>query len=417
MRVPAVCLWLMIGAAAFAAQYEVAPEVLLLARIKLHMEENLKRLPNYTCVQTIERSRRLARSHRFELVDTLRLEVALVGNKELFAWPGAGKFEDREIREMVPGGAIGNGNFGLHAYSVFLSIAPTFTYAGEMVRDGRKVIRYDYRVPYMSSGYQIRVPPHEAKVAYHGSLWVDAGTLDLVRLEVHADDIPAELGLAEASDSIDYGRVRIGDTDFLLPRSSELLMRDFQGNESRNRTLFTGCQQFTGQSVLSFGEAPPGGGPAPQKIFTEITLPPGLALELKLDAEIDSAESFVGDPVTARVGRNVKRGGEVLVPKGAVVSGRITRLEKQSAPYSHFAVGLQFFSLEFGNTRAAFTAELEEVGPFLLGVGATGRRTLVSDLLKGREGIFSVPGRERLRLPRGLRMVWRTGTDITQVKQ
>jgi hypothetical protein len=39
------------------AQETVAPETLMLERIKAKAAENLQRLPNYTCTETIERSR------------------------------------------------------------------------------------------------------------------------------------------------------------------------------------------------------------------------------------------------------------------------------------------------------------------------------------------------------------------------
>src|SRR5215472_16191853 len=123
----------------------------------------------------------------------LRLEVALVDGKELFSWPGAGRFEDRGIGEIVGrGAAIGNGSFATHARSVFLSHAPKFTYVGAATLNGRRAIRYDYRIAQMLSGYQIHVGDHQAFVAYHGSFWVDADSLDLIRLDVRADDLPPE---------------------------------------------------------------------------------------------------------------------------------------------------------------------------------------------------------------------------------
>lgn len=192
-----VLLWT--GVPACSAQGNVPSDVLLLSRIRAHIADHLTKLPNYTCLQTIERSRRRAPSNRYELVDTIRLEVALVGNRELFAWPGAGEFEEKELREMVHGGATGTGNFALHAYSVFLSNAPTFTYAGEETRDKRRTFRFDYHVPFISSGYRLRIPPHEAIVGYQGSFWADAETLDLVRLEVHADKIPRIWGSSRRS--------------------------------------------------------------------------------------------------------------------------------------------------------------------------------------------------------------------------
>jgi hypothetical protein len=61
------------------------------------MADNLARLPNYTCVQTIERSHRAARKKIFERQDLMRLEVALVGGQERFAWPGAKRIEETEL--------------------------------------------------------------------------------------------------------------------------------------------------------------------------------------------------------------------------------------------------------------------------------------------------------------------------------
>ncbi len=417
MRLPRRWILLCLGAATALAQSELTPETLLLARIKVHMSENLAKLPNYTCTQTIERSRRPAPSNRLELVDTLRIEVALVNHKEMFAWPGAGTFEDRKLQDMVSGGTIGNGNFALHAFSVFLSGGPTYTYAGEEMRGDRRTVRYDYKVPLMLSGYRISIPPREARVAYYGSLWVDKETLDLIRLEVRSNEIPLDLGLAEVSDAIEYGRVLIGDSEFLLPRTSELGMLELLGGESRNRTVFSACRQFSGESFLSFGEPPASDSSAPSRRISETDLPDGLLLEFQLETEIDSRRSFVGDPVSARITRDVKKERIVVVPKGAVVTGRITRLERRSRPYEHFLIGLQFFSLDFGNTRASFRAILEDLGPTMIGLGAAAKRTAVSGFNSTKDGIFEVAARDRVQLPRGFRMTWRTTQPPVKDKQ
>ncbi len=414
---PRISVWMLLAASMSWPQSGLTPETLLIARIKVHMGENLERLPNYTCLQTIERSRRPSPSNRLELVDTLRLEVAFVDRKEMFAWPGAGKFEDRRLVDMVPGGTIGNGNFALHAHSVFLSSGPSYTYAGETMRGVRRTVRYDYRVPYTHSGYRLRVPPREARVAYHGSLWVDAVTLDLVRLEVQADDIPADLGIVEVSDAIEYGRVRIGESEFLLPRSSELKMVDLSGSESRNRAVFTECRQFTGESFLSFGDAPSSETPVPGRSIKEIELPAGLSLELHLDAEVDSRTSFVGDAVTAKVARPARMDKRIVVPKGAIAAGRIVRLERRTHPYQHFVVGLKFYSLEFGATRASFRASLEDLGPTFIGFGANARTTAVTGTPALKQGIFEVAARDRLQLPKGFRMLWRTEEPHAEEKQ
>src|SRR5712692_4750142 len=304
------------------------PEVELLARIRVHMLGNLERQPNYTCVESMERARRSGATRKFQLQDTLRLEVALVDGKEMFGWPGSKKFEDTDLRTMVTTGAIGNGNFASHARSVFAGNIPTFEYRGEERLDQRPSVRYDFRVPLFLSGFRIRVSDKGAIVGYHGSFHVDPQTLDLQRLEVIADDIPPEIGLSFASDRMDYTRVPIGEGQFLLPVGSELSMIDLHGQESRNRIRFTSCRQFTGDSVLSFGDPPPGPEGAPPAAAREIDLPGALGLTLSLLDEIDTETSAVGDPVRALLDRDLKYKGRLLFPKGAVAAGRVTRMER-----------------------------------------------------------------------------------------
>ena len=419
MRALGISVWL--GLAASLAGQTGGPEPeALLARIKAHVGESLKRLPNYTCLETVERFERRGSSTPFVLVDRLRLEVAMVGNKEFYAWPGESKFEEKTIIQLIPNGTIGSGDFALHAYAVFLSRGPAYTYAGETTRNGRRLIRFDYRVTDRASGYTLRVPPREAQVGYHGSFLVDRETLNLVRLEVAAADIPPDLGLMEAVDAMEYSRVRIGDGEFTLPASSELLLKKPLDIESRNRTEFSRCRQFTGESRLTFGETTVAEQPRTQSATAKMALPQAARLDLILETGIDSATSAVGDEVSARLESDVKKGGTVVIPKGARLAGRITKLERVSGPAPHFEVGLSFFTLEFGQRQADFTARLEAI--VAAGGGSTyqtralrvpyasNRQTfiLISDAPPNPGVADLVITGVRAELPRGLRLIWRT---------
>ena len=108
----------------------------LLPHIREKMAEILVRQPNYTCTETIERTRQSSGSHS-KIEDTLRLEVALVDGKEMFAWPGSKQFEDHDLSDLVSTGMFGNGNFAIYARILFLSNAATFQDRGETQLDGR----------------------------------------------------------------------------------------------------------------------------------------------------------------------------------------------------------------------------------------------------------------------------------------
>src|ERR1017187_1506198 len=174
----------------------------------------------------------------------------------MFAWPGARKFEQTDLTEMVTAGAIGTGDFALHAKAVFQDPAPRFKWIGEAQLRGHRAEQFDFVVPLLESGYHLKNSGREAVVGFHGSFWADADTHEVLRLDVNADDIPEELGIASVEDVMDYDRVKIGNSEFLLPVGSDLSIVDLSGNQSRNRTQFKSCRQYTGESVLTFAEAP-----------------------------------------------------------------------------------------------------------------------------------------------------------------
>ena len=83
-------------------------------RIREHMREYVAHLPDYTCVETIVRAQRADESTAYRPMDTLRVEVLHIGDKELYAWPGEKKFEDK-LGLLVGVGTTSSGEFALHA--------------------------------------------------------------------------------------------------------------------------------------------------------------------------------------------------------------------------------------------------------------------------------------------------------------
>ena len=395
-----------------AAGQPLAPEILLLARIKQHMAQVLTRQPNYTCLETIERSTRSGRGRKFQLVDALHLEVAVVDGKELFSWPGEREFKERDLRELAPTGAIGNGSFALHARSVFMSGTPLITYKGEEVIDGRAVARFDYTVPQFRSGYRITVGPHSGITGYRGSFWNDLETLDVMRLDVEAVDLPPVLPLRAARDSMQYERVAIGESTFLLPRSSEMVMEDFQGGASRNVIHFSRCRQYAGESTLSFAEVPEGEA-APVPLAEAISLPAGLLVELELLTPLKFPGNAIGDEVEARVTRDSKAKKQVWIPKGAMLKGNVALLERRKdfRGQERVLVALQWREISFDGKVGPFEGQLEEGGAIPVSDFSTrgiyqkpSQREL--PMLPHRD-VFYVR-KDSLDLPRGLPLNWRT---------
>jgi hypothetical protein len=421
-KVAFVCV---LAAASLSAQPQTAPADDLLPRFQTAVNQMLRRLPDYTCAETIARSVRVDPNAPYRKLDTIRLQVGWIGGQERYGRADAASFDDREVRDLVGRGLTSSGNFAGNVQHVFLSAGTQFTPRGAASLRDRPATRYDYEVPVEYSRYKIRGRPEEAEVGVHGSFWLDSQTLDLLRMEVHADEIPPELGMSRFGEIVDYARQPIGDGEVLLPASSELTVLTLTGDEFRNQTTFNDCRRFQADSkvrfdldneVVSTNTQPPA---APSANNEVQPLPPSLLVDLVLDSDIDPEKAAVGDSVRALVTRSIQGATGLLIPEGSVVQGHLTRLDRAGQPFDHFIVGLEFRTLQAGNQRFAFFATMQNAGPARgllpearrLDPVFTRRRTARMDILVREkphgEGILHIEAKHP-QVRRGLKMRWRT---------
>jgi hypothetical protein len=383
--------WLLLFSAALAVcAAGDQPEAVQLTRFQEKVRQDLAQVPSYTCLETIKREDRRSASHTFAPVDTVRIEVSSVGGKEIYAWPGARQFEDKDLTAFIARGASAAGLFvSVMPNDLFVDRKGSLEYRGDEDLDGRRAVRYDYRIPQFSSGLKLHIGDVLAVVASKGSFWFDPTSADLIRLDTYGDDMPATLDLREAMLSVRYARARIGNADALLPQQGEMTLTHFSGAASRNTIEFAQCRAYQTESSISFEEPPAPG--LPQPGVHEVRLPAGLLVPVILETAIDSATVALGDPLRARVRQDVRRDGKVAIPAGAVVSGRIRRLERSTAGIPYFVVGVELFEVTWENTRADFYGELVE-GDVKKGMTAGfGTRGSVTYILQGK-GFHIAPG-------------------------
>lgn len=350
----------MVGLVACSLFAQNMPEDL--RRIRARVARDLNRLPNYTCLESIDRFVQEPASKRPQLVDRVRLEVALVDNAEMFAWPGSREFQSRHLRDLVSGGAIGNGSFALHAKSVFAGRPVDVERIGPTKLGGRAAIEYKYHIPRTRSTFILRHGNIEAAVGYGGSFFVDPATDELMRLEVRATEIPPALEIPAEYEILDYQKVRLGDGEYLLPKASEMHMESSDGSVSLNRTVFSGCRQYSTESALIFADPTDPSGLPQLSAPTEVRdIPTGLRMDIHLVTPLLWAKSAVGDAVTAVVRRDVKLQKQVVIPKGSQLKGRLFCLERRSAPTGvAYLVGVRFDELAANKWRATLATQLVE---------------------------------------------------------
>ena len=91
-----------------------------LARIKQKMRAELEHVPDYVCVESIERFQKFGNSP-FHRLDTLRFDVAYVGRKELHALPGTVGPHTEDILAYGKSGFIGSGNYSGFLHGLFVT--------------------------------------------------------------------------------------------------------------------------------------------------------------------------------------------------------------------------------------------------------------------------------------------------------
>jgi hypothetical protein len=239
--------------------------VLTLSRIKRQARAELMRLPNFACQETVNRLHKPANNSVFKTLDSLRLEVAFIGGKELFAPLGASQFQEVGLSTFASSGMLGSGTFTSLARNLFVNDGGRTTGWAKEDLAGREAIWYGFEISGMHQAYKLQTSGGEAYVGEKGRFWVDAGTLDLLRIEDHAIDIPDYLKVIEVSTIIEYAKVPMGGSLLLLPKLSESLIVNTDGTQDKNITEFSRCREYSSESLIHFGAEDENPKPPPPK--------------------------------------------------------------------------------------------------------------------------------------------------------
>jgi hypothetical protein len=368
--------------AAEPASLPAAQQGQLLA-IRKNVMATVNRLPKYLCTETIDRSTFLPRAVvpnrscddlasrgketnwkiRESQSDRLRLDVAVSRDEgEMYSWLGENRFHDRSLAHLVGSGVTATGAFSALLGAIFGDNVAGFTYNGEKILNNRALIEFGFRVPRDKSSFTVGNGKYSMIVPYDGVVLADPKTFDLVRLVVHADELSEQLHICEDSTTLDYASVRLNNAQFLLPRNALLRVDYDDGSESENRTVFSACHEFLGESKLSFDMPAASQSEASERSAPQpLTLPAGLHFTLALTSPIDTATAAAGDTITATLTSPIGRKHDnVLVPKGATVTGRIVQIVRLYVARS-WAVAVRLEAIENGGAFQPFPARLVTV--------------------------------------------------------
>jgi hypothetical protein len=401
------------------ALYGEIDHVTLLNQARAKVVANIKKLPKYTCLQAVSRStfepipavrvggcgqvedsRAANIQPRMFLAgtDRFKLDVTVSEGAEIFSWPGDQHFQSEDVEKIVGTGMTGTGDFGPFLMSIFGEGASECDYLGLQRDKGRALAVYRYQVPMSASHYQIKVGPQPrdmVTLVYEGKFWIDLQNAELNRMTIEVPNPPLESQTCRIETAIDYRRARIGGSDFLLPELTVLNLWDMAAKRFENRILYASCREFNSESVFRT-DPEPLAGPASEVPKTAVAIPAGRTIKIALRSTIASESSFAGDAIEGQLLNAI---GSV-VPKGAIVHGRIVRFKHQYQPSNYFAIGLIFHSVEVNGS---------DIPLALVAVSRSRRERSLSTSTEKRQGIGVLIFRvDRLVLDQQFVSEWKT---------
>lgn len=293
--------------------------------------------------------------------DRLRLDVAVSEGNEIFSWHGGSKFSSAGVNEIVKSGPISSGSFVGYLRNILFTQGVAIKLNKAETTD--KIYRFQYYVPLKSSAYQIRGRKGAYPVPYHGSFAVRTDTFELQSLSVNAGEIPRAAEVCSADTDIDYQNVEIAAKFLLIPKSFQLHVVDTNAVETFSQSEYTQCREFRGESTLRFDfddspqtQSNPG--------VHDQWLPAGTELHVWLSTTIDDQKSFTGDPVQGVLLNSFQaKRLNLTVPKGAAISGVVSRLEFRYQPNHHYVVAIHWDRLSWEHNSLLLNANPRRLYP------------------------------------------------------
>jgi hypothetical protein len=210
------------------------------------------RLPNFRCNRETHRLTAPVKSaERFSESDTFIEELTYESPKETYRTLEVNGQKSSVQREALKG-VHSRGEFGSMLKSIFRpEAAARYKWSGRAMTGGVLCDVFDVDVPVARSNFILTFNLRQEIAGFHGRVFVDEDTGLVRRIVLQGAGLPKDFGLQSPTFSLEYGMVRIGAEDHLLPLRSVLQVR--QGKQiARNETQFRDYRKFEASSQIKF---------------------------------------------------------------------------------------------------------------------------------------------------------------------
>jgi hypothetical protein len=212
----------------------------------------LDHLPNFRCIQE---------THRFTapLKSPDQLKEADSFKDGLMYEGGRVQYQRIEINGVKPEnaqtvstGVLSRNEFGSMLRGLFdPDVNASYKWAGRAMAMGVLCQVFEVEVAKAKSNFMLNYGGRRELAAYTGRVFIDEETGMVRRLTIQGAGLAKDFGLQEPALSLDYGMVKIGKDDYLLPLRSVLQLRHAKAFV-RNESVFLGYRKFEAESEIKF---------------------------------------------------------------------------------------------------------------------------------------------------------------------
>jgi hypothetical protein len=211
-------------------------------------------LPDFICLELVRRFEN--RRGTWDLKDTLEVKLNYFGQKEKY------ELQTRNGRQVAGsmrdvGGTLSEGEFGSLLRSIFVPDSATrFRWDHWTTLRGRPAHVFQFRILPAQSQYRVDYragtgPMLSTVAGQHGFVYVDGETNRVVRIFSDADSMPRDFPVRSASTLLDYGFLKVGGREFLLPVRADVRI----GSDlllTRNLVEFQSYRKFASDATVTF---------------------------------------------------------------------------------------------------------------------------------------------------------------------
>lgn len=213
-------------------------------------------LPNFLCQQITYRFQSDTKPADFKMKDRVTAELAHEGAKDEFRNL---EINGKKLKKGSPeeSGTWSVGEFGSMAADVLNpSSGAKFEKRGSETVGSRMAKWYDYSVEQANSHWKVNFEGRPIYPAYKGSIWIDEETHRVLRLEMQGRQLPADYPMDKVEMMVEYGRVKIGQREHLMPvKSGSLGCKRGTLICVNNQTEYRNYRQFASESTIMTTES------------------------------------------------------------------------------------------------------------------------------------------------------------------